>query len=782
MAGRLSALFHRKQTMSAYDRIIEWCVILTIGLVPLFVVPSNTDPLELPKVFLFSILTLVALVAWLLKVITGKEQRFKRTAYDIPVVLFALFTLIATIFSVYRFRSMAGVSGYYADSLFSVIFLVLFFLVVSQNIRREQIAKLLWAFFVSAGVILIFNVLQAFGLFVLPWNFTKIVSFNAVANSSVTMSVYLAITALLAVYVLLAKTELAAVKTAERIGLIAVIVLSFFLQLMYDQQVGWIAMMLGLVLLVVFLNVTRRHMPSTWLIIPTILIGFSLLAMFINTQALLRANIGGDVQLPVSVGWQSTLDIVKSKPLFGWGPETFDASFAQHRPDAFNMSPLWELRFIKSSNQWFQVAVGTGILGLLAFAGIAVLLVVQSGRMVVRGNASISHWWQRFGLFALALIVVFASFMTAFNFILALLLWACIALSVVLRDEKATKSNTVSVAKNNSRQPTAASFFPSLGFSVVVILGIVFIYFAARIWWADALVNRANRMIERQEDLEKVRTSLSTSIELNPYEYATYFDLANNLLVQAQLGAQKEAPDVNQLRVLLSGAVASAQTGAAKYKANPDASYALAKLYSDIDALTAATSEQAVAAFTEAIQREPNHPKLHMELGQYHLGSARILQTQADAAEDEAEKSDLSGRASQALSSAKAEFEKAVALKSDYTDAKLNIALVMRVQGEGDKAVAYLEELSAQMPFNVDVLFNLSENYIIDEEDDKAIDVLERIVSIFPGHSDARFRLAQLFEKKGDIAAAIAQLEEVEKLNPENESIKTKLEELRSKA
>ncbi len=750
-----------------YDRVIAWCLWLALFFVPIFFWPWNTDPLELNKALLFYILVLIAGITWFLKAILLRTHRWLRTPYDYPLAVFVLLSLLATIFSVSHYRSLIGISGYVGNTLLSIVFFALFFQLIVQTVRREQLTFYFSAVLLSGALLVLFNFLQVFSISIFPWQFAKVVTFNAATGSPLVFTVYLAVLGLLSFYKVLANK-----RRILRIVLAFLSLLCFFLIMVYDQAIAWYAVIIGLVALMVFLNAAAKEMKPLWLLLPTVLIGLSLLGLLINTQRLLRASIPGDVILPARVGWQTTLSTLRHRPILGSGPETYDVDFAKYRPQSYNNTALWNVRFLKSSNEWFQLVATVGILGMLAFAVLIVLFLWTIVKDLVRASWSDPYWWYRLGVTTGGLLLAGLLFLAPSNFFLAFLLWMFLGFSVVLQ-----RKQEPSIIED-ADTPKTMSFLPSIGFSAAVIVGIVLVYFLGRFWWADVQIAQAQDLVRRTQSLDAIRGKLASSISLNSYEPSTYFSLAQNLVVQAQLAAQSDKPDLAQIQTYLTAAVASAETGADHYYAYAGSHEVLADVYRSIDNFSGQISQAQHDALQSAIDREPTNPQLFLKLGQYYLAVAQ--QQQASATEKD-NTAPLPDDAKASLKSAKDAFTKATDLKANYVEARLNIALALRMEGNAKDAVTMLERVAKDNPNNTDALFNLAENYRLDGRDDDAAAYFQRITSLFPGNSDAHFRLAEYYEKKDKVDLAITELEVVKKLNPSNTDIQKKLEELRKK-
>lgn len=763
----------KQATVSALpEHITHWCLLAAVFLVPAFFLPLTTDALELNKALLFFLLMLVAGIAWLFQMVMRRGSVMIRTPLDVLIAVYMLLNIVIAAFSVFHYRSIVGTNGYFSNALVSVLFFAAFFVLCVQTIRREHVRKFLGAFLLSGAVVVLFNYLQVFNVFILPWSFAKQVSFNGASNSLTVFTVYLALVGMAALL-----TALRTVRPVVRTLCALLAVLALFLLTVYDQPVSWYVVVAGMVLLLVMLNAVSRALRAAWVLLPALVIGYAIIALFINTQSLFKANIPGDVALPFSTARVITWDAVKHAPLLGTGQETFDTVFARYRPAAYNMTAFWSVRFLKSSNEWLQLASTVGPVTALVFAALTIMYLLHLFRAFLATKFEDPQWWYRAGILILAVMLFVGSLFTAFNFLAAFLFWLLLAFGSILTRSRQPSEGTPPARETLSVSGQQRAFGASLGFAAVVVLGIIFLYFAGRFWVADHKVEQASERIAKQEPLDVIQTNLANAVDLNPYEQGPYFQLARNALVQAQLAAQKKDADVTQIRNFIASSVAAAQAGAARYPAFSGSYEALSSIFGEIDTLTGATSAETDTAFTKATELEPNNPQLFFNLGQHQLTVAQAK----IAAKNDPKDTAIPAEATTALTAAKTAFEHAYALKADYTDAAINVALVLRVEGKGPDAVKYMEDLAAKFPLNTDVLFNLAENYRLDSRQDDALAAYLRIVSIYPGHSDAHFRLAQIYEAKGQKDKAIAEYTIVKQYNPGNADVVKKLEELQPK-
>ena len=159
-----------------------------------------------------------------------------------------------------------------------------------------------------------------------------------------------------------------------------------------------------------------------------------------------------------------------------------------------------------------------------------------------------------------------------------------------------------------------------------------------------------------------------------------------------------------------------------------------------------------VKAFQKAVELEPANPIVRTELGKLYVVK---------------EEFDL----------AKEEFDKAIALKSDYMPAYLQRALLYEKEGNSEAAILEMENLVVNN-FSTEVLFQLGRLYYNRGNIEKAIEQFQRVIQMIPNHSNAHYSLGVAYEKQGKTIEARMEFERVLKLNPGNAVIRVKLDEL----
>jgi len=88
----------------------------------------------------------------------------------------------------------------------------------------------------------------------------------------------------------------------------------------------------------------------------------------------------GDIRRLV---WSGAVQLVKQRPILGFGPETFGETYWRVRPKEHNLTSEWNFLYNKAHNEWLNLAANTGLFGL----GTHMLLLGWFGVWILKGPA-----------------------------------------------------------------------------------------------------------------------------------------------------------------------------------------------------------------------------------------------------------------------------------------------------------------------------------------------------------------------------------------------------------
>jgi len=123
-------------------------------------------------------------------------------------------------------------------------------------------------------------------------------------------------------------------------------------------------------------------------------------------------------------------------------------------------------------------------------------------------------------------------------------------------------------------------------------------------------------------------------------------------------------------------------------------------------------------------------------------------------------------------------IKKALAIKTNYTQARFLWAQIQLAGGKTDAAIKTLQDAVVQSPFDIGAPFQLGILYFGEEYYSKAIESFELVVRLVPDHANARYYMGLAYEKIGKKAEALAQFKKIQETNPDNTELQSIIDRL----
>ncbi len=297
---------------------------------PLLFTTITTDSFSLPKQFALISVCLLALLLFGVKSVADKTVKFRRTPFDLAIILFVFAVFLSSILAVNKAESLIS----FASLLFSAL---IYYLVTNTAKTQKAVYFLLGAFIGGGFLLSLLYILTFFKIYILPFSFAKSQTFTPIGTLP-DQAVYVGVCLLVSLYFAhkwrkeskISLLKLSEIKPAT-IGLIAAAVLK----------------------------------------IAVLLFGLGL-----TVYALVKLQ--NPVILPFATGFQVAFATISQDSarailsfLVGSGFGTFAVDFARFKQTIFNQNPtLWNLTFFRSSSFVLELLATTGVLGLLAFLNI----------------------------------------------------------------------------------------------------------------------------------------------------------------------------------------------------------------------------------------------------------------------------------------------------------------------------------------------------------------------------------------------------------------------------
>lgn len=580
---------------------------LVLALTPLLFVPVLADAFDLPKQTFFLITTLVAIICLLLPHLATKKITIARSVFDAPLYLLAATSLASAAFSTNRFTALAPDPVTFV-SLTGLLFLL------SQKINSEKSLLL-------TGKILIFT-----GGLLGLWSIVQ------TAYSFIPAAI--TIPQFLAPYLSPSFSPIGSTLSQ-----------AIYLSILFPMALG-----------LVYQSFKKRVTDLTLLLPAALLtVGLVISVYFLyNNRPIL---------LPVDSGWKiatGTLGQSLTTAFVGVGPAHFVDSFTLYKPIGFNSTPLWNLRFITSSNFYFHLLTVTGLLGLSAFIWLSLRIIKTAKK---RLDTELATPLEK-GLIA-SLAVSLLSFLVLPTPLTSL--FAFVAILGLFVGHLRQSGNTKFVFQyDNSLSPspfTAPIFFLAV---LAVLVGAT--YFLGRLTLADWHFANSLKAAAQNQGTETYNEQIA-ALTFNPWNenYRVSYSQTNLALANA-LASSPNLSD-EQKQTVLALVQQSIREGRNAVNLEPRRSIDwenLSLIYRNLINFAQGADQFAIASLNQAISFDPANPRLRLDLGGIYF-SLKDFQSAAQA------------------------FAQAVSLKPDYANAHYNLAQALKELKLSDQAISQLQ-------------------------------------------------------------------------------------------
>lgn len=366
------------------DKITRYSVRALVFLIPLFFLSLGSQALDFQKQALLVLLTMIALGAFVLKTLVGREVEIKRTLLSSIVLIFILVLAASTIFSWDSAQSFFGPVGVASSGFLTWLCLAaFFFLTVNSFNSAEEVENLVWIGLSSTLIAGLFGFLQAWGKFILPWEFTRVRNFTTVGGFN---SLGLFMAAMLPLVITL---HLAKKKSFHKIGLIVLGTLSFLILIIANFWATWICLGVGMIGLIVLLKINPGRVNSNWIILPVVLLVIAFSFVLIQPKLPGLPDPSAEISLSYNSAFQMGRKIISSDQgnimaVLGTGPGTFTLLYDLFKPKEISESIWWTISFQRAPSQMLELLGTTGILGVLAMLGVILSFGTISIRNLIR--------------------------------------------------------------------------------------------------------------------------------------------------------------------------------------------------------------------------------------------------------------------------------------------------------------------------------------------------------------------------------------------------------------
>jgi len=384
-------------------RVIQIGLVALAFLLPVFFVPTTSEFYNFNKTTLLTIGVAILFLLWGAKMVAEQRVRITRTPLDVPLLIFLIIYILATVFSLDPNVSLLGWHPVFFGSLPSVAAVVILYFLATTHLDSTYRTWVTYALVASASLLAVAGIAGFIGqpLFSANWaqarNWTAAGDLNKLAFF-LAMAIPLTISAALFVketpyrylFYVLAGVQIVSFVLINSIPAYIVIAAGLFFVLLLSpkveikSEIRTALGILGAVAVAVLLVVNVKGLAD------------NILKPFIISEDK-ATTITKPITLPLSAAWQTSARAVAERPVFGYGPATYGLIFPSFKPvtlNQVNTNNLWNIRFDEPSSGILNLLATTGVAGTIAFVLVVIFLIrslisFSAGSNLIRSNTHI---------------------------------------------------------------------------------------------------------------------------------------------------------------------------------------------------------------------------------------------------------------------------------------------------------------------------------------------------------------------------------------------------------
>lgn len=594
-------------------KILLWAAIC---ITPLIFASGTQEVLELPKQSLFVILVSASTLFWLIETLIKSRLTYAQHKINYALLALPIVLLISALLSNDQYGGLVGWGVQISSSVISFVYLSLMvFLGLNVFDGIKDSFRTLFIFLIGGTIAIMLGTLQLAQLYPFPFDFTKSNAFNTFGTAN-GLGIFSGVLLLSAFGMLFALPKGTGRLVKIGLGIVCAIALIYLLAL--DYQTLWIALAIGTTLILVFGFIRRTSLKLTSVMWWVGLLLIAILMAVFNPSISDRFVVPTEVSLNLSVSQNIAIQALKTNSLFGSGPGTFAYDFASFKPQSLNNTLFWNIRFSKGGSEFTSWLAMVGILGIIALISLITAGLYRSvhsftTRNIQQGESRFDRNILESSLLGSFMVLIISFFFYPFSFAL----WATfflLILLILLFNRKEEIAHHKTILLEHSPQVSlivAVVFLIAIVFNAGMIYGVLQRYRAERIYTKGV----------RTSDVTQAQTFIEKATRINPYNDLYWRDLAalsfNQFINESQQPQSQERDQ--RIQNFLNQAL-SASNEASQLNSQNSFTWSLrATIYRNLIGVAQGADEFAFNTIKEAIMRDPTNPILYTEQGRIHL-------------------------------------------------------------------------------------------------------------------------------------------------------------------
>jgi tetratricopeptide (TPR) repeat protein len=496
-------------------------------------------------------------------------------------------------------------------------------------------------------------------------------------------------------------------------------------------------------------------------------------AIFSPTISIIRSQVSFIHTYTVPVSFQA----LKENPFIGSGPGTISLSWNKFYSVEFNYTSTWDEQKFSLANEFLDILVQYGIIGLVITFLIALGIIYFGYLSIIKQKLSLSpiYYISFVGLILIGLISLLSSWS------IMLLMIGTVLLSIFIGEHFQSKIFVLSKLQVNTKDisPTIVSFISFLGIFIYIGV-IIYGYTYVQVLRSDVLLQRA----VRAEDIDS-RTELSSQA-LDVYGAnlpAAQIFVQTKLVEINQILAEelpKEQPDTDRIQSEVEPLLSVINQ---QQQAHPNdfASYDLvATVYSSLQQQIGIEEEEFEEVLGELEKLAPNDPRVDIYRANYNIVRYRIAINQSQQSQEGQEEEQ---NPQSYLENAKQALDRAIEKKRDFSTPYITYETIFQLEEDPESAATKLEEYLVFVSQNrrqidTDLVTILAQNYIQIGRLEEAEAFVDQLISSSPESAVLYYLRGQIDEEREQFAQAVEWYQLGLQYAPENEVIVERIQAL----
>lgn len=739
-----------------FSRIVGVGFCCLVAVTPILALPWTVSPLEGNKHAFFLLASIVIIMAMVGEILVQRRMLFRPSIWWGVVGIFLVGTSISAVLSKDVYTSVFGqLNQEYTSAVTVVMLILLLFAGVHVLGQKERRQVVLWSLVGSAAVNL-WALTAFFGGTSGKIPVNLIGTPNALAIYGLGMTVL--------GYTMVIKKEEYSSRFSQRILSISTFftaITTFFVLLAIDYSVLWCLAFFGAGVSIIFAMVHKEFLQRPLrLVLPILLLVAS--GVFFFAPTFLQNPFPAEVALTSTATRAIVHEAARNGVwIFGTGPGTFSLLFSKYQNADINLSTFWDTRFDRGSSGLLTMLPTFGFLTTAMF----ILMILGTGWLGIRAYF-LERSSEVFSVFSAWLVFAVSYVVYPQNMTIVLMFWILTTLlwGNILPPPKKY------VFEHRPRMALGVTFLSTVFAVLVLAVG----FAAVARYRADIAFARAITFDAQGGDIDAIIRELDAAATVNRWSDVYYRNLSSALLRKVTEIVQQPDADSEYVKLLI-GAAVNASVRATEISPNTVANWEMrGEIYREISPFIADAAQFAVVANEQAVALSPQNPRYRVALARAYLALADVLIPLSESTDD-VQAAEAQAAQNIAFEKAQTVLMEAIALKSDYPEARYYLAFVQERQGKLAEAVASMELVRERVPRDVGVGLQLALLYLRQGKNVVAEKELQRILSIAPNFTNAYWYLAVILEEAGDVNGAIAALETILDIDPHNDVVTKKI-------